>query len=334
VGAGKSSLLRSVKERLTEDNRKDIVVLEEPIEEWLRISDGENNIMHLFYETPRQYAFAFQTLVAVTTMRAIWRAVNENPEVKVIICERSLFSSRKVFAEALKDDGALDELEMEVYENLFADEDVKWMYPEEILYLDTSPEVCLERIRIRNRVEEGEINIKWLQKYKGYYEEALYQRWEGTPIVIDGDTSNPQRRKEWVEEVLEWCGRVIEASFPEEVSKNNEGPEEEIGQVLPIDASPRERKHEEIPIKARFEGHTQHVGNRGDTLKEVEESIRHYFPQIGDREALIKWKEVGGGPWLTIHKEEEWRQAMDTICQQGRPVARLVIIVSDEEHRS
>ena len=331
VGAGKSSLLESVKEQLAIDGRKNIITLGEPVEEWLKVTDGHKNIMQLFYETPPLYAFAFQTLIAITTMSAIWEVINKNPGVEVIICERSLLSSRKVFAEALKDDGALDEIEMRVYESIFDDEIIRWMQPEEVLYLDTSPEVCLERIRLRNRVGEGKIDIGWLRKYQGYHERALHQGWNGTLTVINGDTSNPEVRKEWVKEVIDWCDRMKVTHFPPEISKDTEDTEGDEKQVVPIDASPREGKYVDIPIKARLGGHVQHIGNRGDTVKELEESIRHYFPQIGSSDLLMKWKEVKGGPWLPIYKEEEMVLAMDTMLQQGRPVARLMITVNYED---
>jgi Tfp pilus assembly pilus retraction ATPase PilT len=48
VGAGKSTLIRAIKDKIRREDIKDIMVLEEPIEEWNRISDGSHNIFELF----------------------------------------------------------------------------------------------------------------------------------------------------------------------------------------------------------------------------------------------------------------------------------------------
>jgi len=68
----------------------------------------------------------------------------------------------------------MDDIEMNVYEELFNDDVIRWMYPEEMIYLKVQPESCLQRVRIRDRGEEESIDIKWLQEYQGYYEKALF----------------------------------------------------------------------------------------------------------------------------------------------------------------
>ena len=161
VGAGKTSLIRSIQKRLASEDRKDIIILEEPVDEWTKVTDGCDNIMHSFYKHPNLHAFAFQTLIAFTTMRSMFEATYNHPDAKVILCERSLFSSAKVFAEALRDEGAMNEVEMEVYRQMVEEENIQWMNPMKLIYLETSPEICLERIQARGREEEGKIDIEW-----------------------------------------------------------------------------------------------------------------------------------------------------------------------------
>jgi deoxyadenosine/deoxycytidine kinase len=325
VGAGKSTLLRSIKKRLDEEGRKDIVVLEEPIDEWVRVTDGKDNLMQLFYETPRRYAFTFQTLVTITTMRAIRRVVDENPIVKVILCERSLLSSRHVFAEALKDEGAISEIEMLVYDEFFNEEGDSWMHPEEVIYLDTSPEICLERIKLRDRPEEEHLDVEWLRKYQGYYMRALYEKENKVPVIIEGDISNLDIRKEWIDRVVGRCedlGGISNQNMPgERIGKDiEEGKEDGTTETLS-----EEPKEEGIPIKVRFGDQVWKIGKEGDTLHQLEENIWQHFPGMKGSRIRIKWRRTMGGQWFPIDNEEELVAAMETIQRQGRPVARLVM---------
>jgi deoxyadenosine/deoxycytidine kinase len=71
VGAGKSTLLREIKDRIEKEGIKDIMVLEEPVEEWNLVNDGTHNIIELFYSNPKKYALVFQTLVTLTTIKKL-----------------------------------------------------------------------------------------------------------------------------------------------------------------------------------------------------------------------------------------------------------------------
>jgi deoxyadenosine/deoxycytidine kinase len=323
VGAGKSTLLNAIKEKLQLENRRDIVVFEEPIAEWTKITDGTKNILHCLYEAPDRYAFAFQTLVALTTMKANFVTAYEHPEARVILCERSLLSSRYVFAEALKDEGAMNAIEIKVYEAMFK-ENVEWMYPKKNIYLKTSPESCTERIRKRGREEERGINIEWSRKYQGYYDRALYREEVDHPIIIEGDSTNVEERGKWVDQVLSICDSVLGIPTGYDKKENAE------------DNRKQDRLHEEdedtpvrgevkMSIKVRYRSRICRVGSSEDSLSQLREEVKRKWPRIMEENVGFTWKKVKDGPPLSITTEEELREALDIMSTQGRPVARLVI---------
>jgi deoxyadenosine/deoxycytidine kinase len=314
VGAGKSSLLRSIKNRLHLENRQDIIILEEPVNEWVRITNGAKNILQCLYETPNLYAFAFQTLVAVTTMKAAFKAANENPGVKVILCERSLLSSRGVFAEALKDDGAMNEMESKVYDELFHEGSIEWMYPKKIVYLKTSPESCLGRIGIRGRMEEKDIDIDWLWKYQGYHEKALPKEKGRQLLIIEGDTTSTAERESWVGKVLELCQETLE------ISQGKSTREEQIQ-----DDKSSEKKKGSMLIKVRYESQIWLVGTEGDSFQQIKEKIIQSCPDINAVDIKLSWKRVKGGSYITITTEEEFKETLNVMNTQGRPVARFIM---------
>ena len=334
VGAGKSSLIRSIKERITREGRKDIIVMEEPIEEWLKVTNGRGeNLMQLFYDRPYRYAFAFQTLVAVTTIEAAHRLMWDNPEAKVIICERSLFSSRRIFAQALRDDGAIDGIQLGVYDEILKDEGLNWMFPEKVVYLEVSPEVCLERVKSRNRDEEQNISMEWLREYHGYYNKALGVMDAEMLKVIDGNTDHLEERRNWVDQVMVWCQELVggEMNTREGWETIGEQKEEDVyPQGTPSTGRLKRRTDGEMPIKVRLGSQVRHVGSLGDTLQQLEAKTREYFPELGDSGIVVSWRPSKDNDWQELDGEEDLKEALVVMNKQGRPVARLRIEVRRE----
>ena len=186
IGAGKSTIVEKLQQKylLPLEERKKyfgelanakIVFMQEPIDAWTSIHDSETgeSILEKFYRDQKKYSFAFQVMVYNTHLQAFRRAVKENPDCVLLICERSIDAGRHIFSQMLRDDGMIDEVCFQVYKNLFestADE-----FPlGAILHLDVSPEVCLERIAKRSRDGEGDIPLEYLEKCDRYYKNWLY----------------------------------------------------------------------------------------------------------------------------------------------------------------
>jgi deoxyadenosine/deoxycytidine kinase len=68
----------------------------------------------------------------------------------------------------LYDDSYMNKMEYEIYKSLFDD----WYEigkPDKIIYLDTSPEICFQRIEKRRRQGEACISLEYLQKCEKYH---------------------------------------------------------------------------------------------------------------------------------------------------------------------
>jgi deoxyadenosine/deoxycytidine kinase len=196
VGAGKSTLIRAIKDKIRREDIKDIMVLEEPIEEWNRISDGSHNILELFYSDPPRYALVFQTLITLTTIKKLQEIRKFHPEIRILITERSLLSSQKIFAENLLKEEILAEYEYIVYKELFREQGIEWMYPRETIYLATTAETCLQRIRSRNREGEQKMDLEWLQKCQENHEE-FFKKNNIELKTIQGESTDPELREKW-----------------------------------------------------------------------------------------------------------------------------------------
>jgi deoxyadenosine/deoxycytidine kinase len=173
IGTGKSTILANLKIRMDDvmpGNR--ILFLKEPVDIWESIKDEHGHtILEKFYKDQKRYAFTFQVMAYISRLSLLKRAIKENPECETIIIERSLIADKNIFMQMLYDDGQVEMMEFEIY-NRWYREFIEEYRVDSIVYLDSDPEICSERINRRNRNGEEGIPLSYLRKCRDYH-----QRW-------------------------------------------------------------------------------------------------------------------------------------------------------------
>jgi deoxyadenosine/deoxycytidine kinase len=161
IGAGKSTLLAEIRKHI-----HDVHLVDEPVGQWTALKNNEGeNLLELFYKDKRRWAYTFQNCAILTRLKNIKDAVeNLDPTLKhpqVIITERSVLTDKYVFAEMLRDAGLMDMLEWDLYDNWF--NIFSKQYPVNgVIYLSTGSVTSKERIIIRNRHGEENIDLDYL----------------------------------------------------------------------------------------------------------------------------------------------------------------------------
>ena len=182
IGSGKSTVIEWLK---TQEN-KNIVFVDEPVNEWLSIKDKDGmNALDCFYKDQKQNAFCFQILAYITRLKKLILKLEEyvNQDI-IIITERSIDTDRNVFAKMLYEDGLISSIEWETY-NYWFDTFKHISTVNTIIYIKTDPEKCIERINKRNRTEETNIGLEYLEKCHKYHNDWLNKN-EATIITING----------------------------------------------------------------------------------------------------------------------------------------------------
>jgi len=200
IGAGKSELCRRIGKPLRQRGHRNVIVVQEPVDAWTDV-DG-HNILDLFYRDPKRWALAFQVHVMSTRIRAVrdaidaYTAAHPDETNLLVVCERSIFTDRHIFVEALVRDGVLQPAEATLYNHAFAYYE-RFEYPGTVVgvvYMRASPETCHAHIQNRNRAEETTISLDYLRKLHAQHEEAMAvaSAWRGAPrCVIHVDTAGP-----------------------------------------------------------------------------------------------------------------------------------------------
>ncbi len=174
IGSGKSYLLNQLREKYPTWH-----FIDEPLETWTSLkNEAGESLLEVFYKDRPRWSYTFQNCAVLSRYLNIRHAIDQwqrecvhNPELEknnIFVTERCLETDLNVFAQMLRDEGAIDALEWDLYK--------KWYRMlqdtcnvDAIIYVNTSPEVSLERIGIRARQGEGSISLDYLQNLHKYH---------------------------------------------------------------------------------------------------------------------------------------------------------------------
>ena len=186
IGSGKTTLYQSLKDRYK--NNSNIVFLKEPVGEWEKIMDEDGNTMlQKFYGDQDKYSFSFQMMAFISRFSILRKAIKENPN-SIIITERCLYTDKYVFAKMLYDNKMMEDVNYQIYCKWF-EEFSQEIQMSKIIYIQTDPEICLERINKRNRTGEDTIELDYLNLCFRYHEDMIIELREKNieVIVLNGN---------------------------------------------------------------------------------------------------------------------------------------------------
>lgn len=204
IGAGKSTICNLLRTVLSGQ----VDVIEEPVQQWIDVG-----ILAKFYEDPSRYSYHFQTYTFLTRMECIMSAESLPSDVKLV--ERSIFSDRRVFAEALYNEGKITEMEWKMYTQWW-----DWLSkeccrrigkPSGYIYLRTTADIAFERMNKRKRTEESEIPYDYIEKNVASHEQWLLEDTEANVLVVDASVDFETHPEEF-EKILQQIQTFISQS--------------------------------------------------------------------------------------------------------------------------
>ena len=205
IGSGKSTLMGKLKSYFS--NNKNIVFLKEPVDEWETITDENGKtILEKFYGDSTKYGFSFQIMAYISRLDVIRKEIKKNPN-SIFISERSLFTDKLVFAKMLFDSGNIELVNYKIY--------LKWFdtfaedFPvSKVIYVNTEPEICHNRIIKRSRTGESNIPLDYLQNCHKYHNNMLDTNSEdcicNDQLILNGNIDiyeNKEQISEWIDQI-------------------------------------------------------------------------------------------------------------------------------------
>ncbi|KAK2819959.1 hypothetical protein Q7C36_021605 [Tachysurus vachellii] len=145
-----------------------IEVLTEPVSKWRNVRG--HNPLALMYDDPARWGLTLQTYIQLTVLDHHLSKIT----APVRMMERSLYSAKYIFVENLYKSGKMPEVDYAVLSEWF-----EWIISnisipvDLIVYLQTSPQICFDRLKQRCRKEEKVIPLEYLEALHSLYEDWL-----------------------------------------------------------------------------------------------------------------------------------------------------------------
>ena len=168
IGVGKSTLITIISQLL----KNNCEIIYEPIDLWQTIKNTENkNILKLFYEDKLKWAFTFQMIAGLSIIQNLINILKTTKK-KYIFLDRSFLTTKYAFEKMLYDDGIISDIEHTTYNLLcnIYDNTIFKDYKHIHIYLKCDPTISFERIKKRNRSEEINVSLEYLQKLNKYHD--------------------------------------------------------------------------------------------------------------------------------------------------------------------
>ncbi len=168
IGAGKTTLAKSLAEHLGLDVHYEPVI--------------DNEYLEDFYRETAKYSFAMQIYLLNRRFQQhqeiIWR--NRGG-----VQDRTIYEDA-IFAKTLRDLGQMEPRDYQTYVNLFRNLSNFMCRPSAIVYLDVTPENSLKRINQRSRGCESGISLEYLRRLYDNYEEFVQDISHQIPVIRVG----------------------------------------------------------------------------------------------------------------------------------------------------
>jgi len=163
IGVGKTTLVNKMAHRL---NAKKILE-----------NVDDNPFIELFYQDPSQHALSVQLSFLFSRVKQ-WQQINQMNLFKQGLVSDYVFAKDRLFANL-----NLNDEELALYEkvaNLVAAEPGK---PDLVIYLQSQPEIILQRVRQRNRNMEKGLSLAYLKRVIAAYDHYFFH-YDETPLLI------------------------------------------------------------------------------------------------------------------------------------------------------
>lgn len=203
IASGKSTFLDYLKEF------PKVILLKEPVELWENFHG--TNLLKQKYEHPSdRNEYMFQTLVNTSRLNQLHTSSLTD---SIKITERSLHSAFNVFVKNSHENSNISNLSYELlkynYEVCTQGAIKKYTNPDLLVYIKTTPDVCLQRLQGRKRLAESTVDLAYLTQIHNAHEKWLFSTLENESygikpsiLTIDGN-QNPKRMQEEAKRVYE-----------------------------------------------------------------------------------------------------------------------------------
>jgi len=233
IATGKSTFIKILEEA---SETEDWEITPEPVSQWTQIDgeqkkDGKESLLDKFYTDPKRWAYTFESFTFMSRLNIEKERSRRISQVSCSINERSVYSSKYIFARNCFETGLMTETEWAIYQewSTYLLNSLGELQLDGFIYLRADPATCAGRMAKRGRPEEQGVTIDYLNQLHDKHEAWLHKRefsneniMQDIPILeIDCNMEfhdNQEIKDKMLDQVREFV-KKLQASKREELQK-------------------------------------------------------------------------------------------------------------------
>ncbi len=183
IGVGKTTLAKELAEKLGAS------LLLEDID--------DNPFLELFYQDPERHGLSVQLSFLFSRLKQ-WQSMMQQDLFHRMIISDYLFAKDRLFAMT-----NLSDEEFALYNQVAQAVAMDLPKPDLVIYLQSSPEVALHRVKKRNRSMERDISLDYLKQVNDTFDQFFFHYQETPLLVVQTDRINFAERPEALDMLIE-----------------------------------------------------------------------------------------------------------------------------------
>jgi deoxyadenosine/deoxycytidine kinase len=140
----------------------------------------ENPFLADFYADMKRWSFHSQVFFLSRRLQHHRQLVDHPGSV---VQDRSVYEDAEIFAQNLYNQGQMSARDYQAYRDLYDGIRAFLPPPDLLVYLKSSVETLLARIKLRGRDFERDISPDYLQRLNGLYDDWI-DRWDACPVLV------------------------------------------------------------------------------------------------------------------------------------------------------
>jgi len=188
IGIGKTTLTRKLADKLGSSTFFEQV--------------DDNPFIELFYQDPSRHALSVQLSFLFSRLKQ-WQTLNQQDLFSQGVVSDYLFAKDHIFATV-----TLSDEELALYDQVARLLQVDLHRPDLVIYLQSKPNVIMERIRRRNRNMERGLKMDYLQQIISAYDQYFFHYQEASLLIVQTDRMNFADSEEAVDTLIERIGNM------------------------------------------------------------------------------------------------------------------------------
>ncbi|KLO24186.1 deoxycytidine kinase [Marinitoga sp. 1197] len=193
VGAGKSTFTRVLSERLGFTPYYESV--------------NDNPFLEDFYQDQKKWSYHLQTFFLFHRFNSIKQIIDSKDNA---ILDRSIYEDAEIFAKNLYNNGKMSEREYQTYRQIFYTMLEFLKKPDLLIYIKTSVDTVVKRIKKRGREMEMQVPIEYWKQLDDLYMEWINNYNQSKIYVVDGDTIDIVENPEYIDKIVEDISEILE----------------------------------------------------------------------------------------------------------------------------